>query len=170
MLPATHNIVLIGMPGAGKSTCGLLLAKETSRPFIDTDVWIQSLEGCRLQEIIDTRGLDAMRAVEERRVLELAVRGHVIATGGSVVYSERAMDHLRQEAEVIYLEVGVEALRARLGDAAERGIVRRPDQSFAELYAERRPLYERYADHTLHCDGLDHEQVVARLVAITTGS
>jgi len=169
MLPATHNIVLIGMPGAGKSTCGLLLAKQTSRPFIDTDVWIQSLEGCRLQEIIDRRGIEAMRAVEERRVLELSVRGHVVATGGSVVYSPSAMAHLRRGAVVIYLEVGIDALHARLGDAAERGIVRRPDQSFADLYAERLPLYRRYADHTVVCDGLDHEGVVAGLLAVVAG-
>jgi len=166
MVPASHNIVLIGMPGAGKSTCGVLLAKATSRPFIDTVVWIQSLEGCRLQEIIDQRGLAAMRAVEERRVLELTVRGHVVATGGSVVYSERAMAHLRRGARVIFLEVGIETLHHRLGDAAERGIIRRPDQSFAELYAERLPLYRRYADHTVACAGLDHEEVVARLVTL----
>lgn len=169
MTPPTHNIVLIGMPGAGKSTCGLLLAKQTSRPFIDTDVWIQSLEGCRLQKIIDTRGIEAMRAVEEQRVLELSVRGHVVATGGSVVYSEAAMAHLRQEAVSIFLEVGIDALHARLGDAAERGIVRRPEQSFADLYAERLPLYRRYADFTVACDGLDHEGVVARLVAVVEG-
>ena len=169
MLPPTHNIVLIGMPGAGKSTCGLLLAKATSRPFIDTDVWIQSLEGCRLQEIIDSRGIEAMRAVEERRVLELEVTGHVVATGGSVVYSERAMAHLKQGAVVVFLEVGLDVLHARLGDVAERGIVRRPDQSFADLYAERLPLYRRYADHTVVCDGLDHEGVVARLVAVVEG-
>jgi len=166
MLPPTHNSVLIGMPGAGKSTCGLLLAKQTSRPFMDTDVWIQSLEGCRLQEIIDTRGIDAMRAVEERRVLELAVRGHVVATGGSVVYSPSAMAHLQEEGVVIFLEVGIDVLHRRLGDTAERGIVRRPGQSFAELYAERLPLYRRYADHTVVCDHLDHEGVVARLVAV----
>jgi len=97
------------------------------------------------------------------------VRGHVIATGGSVVYSARAMDHLRQSALVVYLAVGIDALRERLGDAAERGIVRRPEQSFADLYAERRPLYERYADRTVACDGLDHEQVVAALLAVVEG-
>ncbi|RMF81773.1 MAG: shikimate kinase [Nitrospirae bacterium] len=169
MVRADDNIVLIGMPGAGKSTCGLLLAKVTGRPFIDTDVWIQTLEGRRLQEIIDQEGLAAMRAIEERRVLELQVSGHVVATGGSVVYSEAAMDHLRRGGVVVFLEVGLEALRARLGDAAERGIVRRPDQSFADLYAERLPLYRRYADHTVVCDGLDHEGVVARLLAVLDG-
>ena len=157
------------MPGAGKSTCGLLLAKATSRPFIDTDVWIQSLEGCRLQEIIDSRGIEAMRAVEEQRVLELEVSGHVVATGGSVVYSERAMAHLKEGAVVVFLEVGLDALHTRLGDVAERGIVRRPDQSFADLYAERLPLYRRYADQTVVCDGLDHEGVVAQLVAVVEG-
>jgi len=166
MIPPSHNIVLIGMPGAGKSTCGVLLAKATSRPFIDTDVWIQSIEGCRLQEIIDDRGIEAMRAVEERRVLELDVRGHVVATGGSVVYSEAVMAHLQQQAVVIFLEVGLNELHHRLGDTAERGIVRRPDQSFADLYAERLPLYRRYADHTVVCDGLDHRGVVAALVAV----
>jgi len=160
-----RNVVLIGMPGAGKSTCGVLLAKVTGRPFIDTDVWIQTLEGCRLQEIIDGRGLPAMRAVEEQRVLELDVRGHVVATGGSVVYSEPAMRHLKAAGEVVFLEVGVAALHARLGDAAERGIVRAPGQSFDELYAERLPLYRRYADHIVDCNGLDHEGVVEQVLA-----
>jgi shikimate kinase len=169
MTPPNRNLVLIGMPGAGKSTCGVLLAKAMGRPFIDTDVWIQSLEGCRLQEIIDGRGLAAMRAVEEQRVLELAVRGHVVATGGSVVYSPAAMRHLRAAGEVIFLEVGVALLHERLGDAAERGIVRAPGQSFAELYAERLPLYRRYADHTIACDGLDHEGVVAAVLEAVGG-
>jgi shikimate kinase len=165
MLPPDRNIVLIGMPGAGKSTCGVLLAKVTGRPFIDTDVWIQALEGCRLQEIIDGRGLAAMRAVEEQRVLQLAVHGHVVATGGSVVYSEAAMRHLKTEGVVVFLRVGVAVLHARLGDAAERGIVRAPGQSFDDLYAERLPLYLRYADHTVDCNGLDHEAVVEQVLA-----
>jgi len=164
MIPADRNVVLIGMPGAGKSTCGVLLAKVTGRPFIDTDVWIQSLEGCRLQEIIDGRGLAAMRAVEERRVLELDVRGHVVATGGSVVYSEAAMRHLKAAGAVVFLQVGVGVLHQRLGDAAERGIVRAPGQSFDDLYAERLPLYRRYADHTIDCNGLDHEGVVETII------
>jgi len=164
-----RNVVLIGMPGAGKSTCGVLLAKVTGRPFIDTDVWIQSLEGCRLQEIIDGRGLAAMRAVEEQRVLELDVRGHVVATGGSVVYSEPAMRHLKEAGEVVFLQVGVGVLHERLGDAAERGIVRAPGQSFDDLYAERLPLYRRYADHTIDCNGLDHEGVVAAMIKAVAG-
>jgi len=166
MLPPDRNVVLIGMPGAGKSTCGVLLAKGTGRPFIDTDVWIQSLEGCRLQEIIDGRGLAAMRAVEEQRVLELDVRGHVVATGGSVVYSEPAMRHLKEGGEVVFLQVGVGVLHERLGDAAERGIVRAPGQSFDDLYTERLPLYRRYADHTIDCNGLDHEAVVERVLQV----
>ncbi|MGD2063832.1 MAG: shikimate kinase [Nitrospirota bacterium] len=170
MIPPDRNLILIGMPGAGKSTCGVLLAKALSRPFIDTDVWIQSLEGCRLQEIIDGRGLVAMRAVEERRVLELDIHGHVVATGGSVVYSQAAMHHLKATGEVIFLQVGVELLHQRLGDAAERGIVRAPGQSFDELYAERLPLYRRYADHTIACNGLDHEGVVAAVLQALDGS
>jgi shikimate kinase len=166
MILPDRNVVLIGMPGAGKSTCGVLLAKVMGRPFIDTDVWIQSLEGCRLQEIIDGRGLAAMRAVEEQRVLELDVRGHVMATGGSVVYSEAAMRHLKAAGEVIFLQVALDLLHHRLGDAAERGIVRAPGQSFADLYAERLPLYRQYADHTIACNGLDHEGVVERVLAV----
>jgi len=153
------NIVLIGMPGAGKSTVGVILAKHTARDFIDTDVMIQAAEGRPLQEIVDADGCMALRRIEERVLLSLQARNHVVATGGSAVYSAPAMEHLRRDAAIVFLQVGPETLRERLSDFATRGIARRPDQTFEDLYEERLALYRKYADMTVDCDRLTHEQV-----------
>lgn len=159
-----RNIVLIGMAGVGKSTIGVLLAKALSRHFIDTDLVIQAVEGRRLQDILNADGLDAFRKVEERHVLEIDARGAVIATGGSVVYSERAMAHLKRHGIVVYLSLPEDALEARVTNFDSRGLAIAPGQTFRELFAERRPLYERYADVTVDCAGLDHEAVVGRVI------
>ena len=159
------NIVLIGMPGAGKSTVGVLLAKALSRSFIDTDVHIQAREGARLQHIIDTRGLDVFRGVEEKHILSLNCRGHVIATGGSVVYSARAMAHLRAHGVTVHMALPLAELERRVTNLDSRGVVIGPGQSFADLYEERQPLYVRYADVSVDCAGITHEQTVARIVA-----
>jgi shikimate kinase len=160
-----RNVVLIGMPGAGKSTVGVLLAKALSREFLDTDLLIQAREGRRLQAILEELGAAAFRALEERYLVELRCRGAVIATGGSAVYSAKAMAHLGTGGTLVYLELPLPHLQRRLGDAGQRGIVRAPGQTLAQLDAERRPLYERYADRTVHTLGLDHEQVVAAILA-----
>lgn len=154
------NLVLIGMPGVGKSTIGVLLAKAVSRPFIDTDLLIQTAEGARLQDIIDEKGLAAFLDIEERCILGLAWTNAVIATGGSVVYSARAMDHLKRRGVVVYLELPLDELERRVVNMGSRGIVIAPGQTFASLYAERTPLYRCYADLTVPCAGLSHEQVV----------
>ncbi len=154
------NIVLIGMPGAGKSTVGVLLAKVTFREFVDTDLVIQAAEGRRLQDIIDRSGVDAFRNLEERYVLALASENAVIATGGSVVYSERAMAHLRENSKVVFLDVPLDVLEKRLTDTATRGIVAGPGQGLQALYEERLPLYRRYADVVLDCGEQGHEAVV----------
>lgn len=165
MLAPETNVVLIGMPGAGKSTVGVLLAKALSREFLDTDVCLQGCEQRRLHEIIAAEGLDAFRAIEERHVLELACRRTVVATGGSVVYSARAMQHLKRDGVVVYLEVPLAVLRRRLGNLKARGVVMAAGQSLEDLFAERLPLYRQYADVTVSCAGLGHEAVVAAVAA-----
>lgn len=164
------NIVLIGMPGVGKSTIGVLLAKALSRSFVDTDVYLQAREKRRLQDIIDTDGLARFREIEESYLLSLTCRGHVVATGGSVVYSERAMAHLRQAGCIVYLSLPLESLLARVTNLDSRGVVMAPGQSFAQLFDERRPLYERYADLTVDCSGLNHDEAVVAIIrAINAG-
>ncbi len=158
------NIILIGMPGAGKSTVGVLLAKALSCDFVDTDILIQAAEGRRLQEIIDADGLDNFLALEERHVLALDVHGAVIATGGSVVYSDPAMTHLKQQGQVAYLKLPLPDLEARISDMDSRGVVIAPWQNLADLYHERLPLYEHFADVTIDCAGLSHGQVVQAII------
>jgi len=115
------NIVLIGMPGSGKSTVGVILAKKTSRAFVDTDVLIQTSRQQTLQEIVDTQGCAALRAIEEELLLGLSVQNHVIATGGSAVYSDRAMAHLQSDGIIVFLDADLPTLEARVGDASARG-------------------------------------------------
>lgn len=164
------NLVLIGMPGAGKSTIGVLLAKLLSYHFIDTDLVIQAAEQKRLHDIIRTAGTDAFRRIEEERICELQASDAVIATGGSVVYSDAAMQHLRQLGTIIWLRVPLAQLQQRLDDLVARGVVMAPGQSLADLLAEREPLYARYSDLTLDCGSLDHTQCVQHLADLIKGS
>lgn len=164
-----RNIVLIGMPGVGKSTIGVLLAKATSREFVDTDVLIQARGKRRLQEIIDADGMDAFCDVEERAILQLDCRRAVIATGGSAVYSPAAMEHLKESGVVVHLDLDLAALAERLTNLDTRGVVMRPGQTLEELFEERAPLYRRYADITIDCAALSHEAVVARIEKALAG-
>ena len=157
------NIVLVGMPGAGKSTVGVILAKYTGRDFVDTDVLIQLAEGRALQEILDGEGYLALRAAEERTILGLAAHRTVVATGGSAVYSAATMAHLRADGIVVFLDVPFETIRARIRDYDTRGVARRPDQTFEHLFEERDALYRRYADVMLACDGLTQEEIAVRI-------
>lgn len=157
------NIVLIGMPGAGKSTVGIILAKQTARDFVDTDVLIQISERRSLQAIVDTDGYRVLRCIEEDVLLNLDVRRHVIATGGSAAYSERGMRHLQAQGRVVFLQVDLPTLRDRIRDFDTRGIAKRPDQSFEDLFDERFRLYTRYADVTVSCAGLTQEDVCERI-------
>ena len=153
------NIVLIGMPGSGKSTVGVILAKKTWRSFVDTDVLIQTSQQRPLQRIVDTEGYCALREIEERLLLGLSLQNYVIATGGSAVYSYRAMAHLRSAGVIVFLEADLATLRARIGDFSTRGLARRADQSFAELFEERQALYRKHADIIIPCAGKTQEAV-----------
>jgi shikimate kinase len=164
MTPPRSNIVLIGMPGSGKSTVGVLLAKQTCRGFLDTDVMIQAATGRTLQHIVDRDGYLALRRIEEETLLGLTLRNHVIATGGSAVYSTAAMEHLRAGGVVVFLDCDLSTLGSRVHDVGTRGLAKRPDQTFGELFDERRPLYQRYAEITISCDGLNHEEAVTRII------
>jgi len=160
---ASNDVVLIGMPGSGKSTVGVLLAKRLSRSFVDTDVEIQTAEGCSLSELIDTRGLEEFRETEERYVFSLKGHGRVIAAGASIVHSERAMKRLARDATVVFLDAELPALERRDGDRASSAPVRRPGQSLADVFEERAPLYRRYADVVVDCRGLDQEAIASRI-------
>lgn len=157
------NIVLIGMPGCGKSTVGVLLAKAMGFDFLDTDVLLQAREGKLLQQMIDEEGIDSFLRKEEEAVLSVSCDRTVIATGGSVVYSERAMESLRRKATVVYIELPYGEVERRLSNLATRGVTLRPGQTLRDLYEERVPLYRRSADWTLHADGLSIEQTVGAL-------
>ena len=157
------NIVLIGPPGVGKSTVGVLLAKALSMPFADTDIIIQAAEGRRLQDILDSEGDDAFREIEERHILALDLENHVVATGGSVVYSPAAMAHLKAVGRIVFLNLPCETLLERIQDLDTRGVVLPSPQTFRDMYAERLPLYEKYADFIVECTGLSHQQVVDRI-------
>ena len=159
-----QNIVLIGMPGAGKSTVGVVLAKALKRPFLDTDLVIQTREDRFLQEIIDTEGMEAFLDIEANAIRALRVDGHVIATGGSVVYRKEAMNHLQAHGTLVYLAVPDEDIAERLSNIATRGVAKRLDQSLQELFAERQPLYAQYADIMLDARGLTPEEIVTCLV------
>jgi shikimate kinase len=165
MRRARDNVALIGMPGAGKSTLGVLLAKRTAREFVDTDLHIQESQGAMLQQIIERHGIDAFHRIEERCVLELDCSHCVIAPGGSVVYSEAAMQHLGRIAVRVYLDVPLSELERRLGDLDARGVTRAPGQDLAGLLAERLPLYERWADARVDCGTLPHDGVIDAIIA-----
>jgi shikimate kinase len=156
-----RNIVLVGMPGVGKSTAGVLLAKALKMPFIDTDLLIQERENRFLQEIINQDGLKRFLEIEEDVIKMLDMKGYVIATGGSAIYSGSSMKRLKAAGGmVVYLELGLEELEGRIKNMSERGIAIAPGKTLADLFEERTPLYRTCADVTIDCSGKDTEQVV----------
>jgi shikimate kinase len=165
MHASPSNIVLIGMPGSGKSTVGVLLAKRTGKAFVDTDLLIQMQTGRSLQDIVDRDGYLELRRIEETALLDLSCRDMVIATGGSAVYSDKAMEHLRKDGIVIFLKVGLETLATRVSDYETRGLAKRPDQTIDDLFEERCALYRKYADVTIDAEGIGHEAVCERIIA-----
>jgi shikimate kinase len=161
-----NNIILIGMPGVGKSTVGVILAKVLGMSFIDSDLVIQEKTGKRLKEIISEQGIDGFNAVENQVNSELLVENSVIATGGSAVYGKEAMQHFQEIGTIVYLAIDYGDLIGRLGDLDERGVVHREGQTLQDIYEERVVLYEKYADITVkEYDGnINIESTVSAIV------
>ncbi len=153
-----NNIVLIGMPGAGKSTVGVVLAKRLGYHFMDSDLLIQEREGRLLHEIIEQEGDEGFLAIENDVNRSLQLERTVIATGGSAVYGKEAMEHLGKIGTIVYLKISYEELQRRLGNLKDRGVVLREGQDLKGLYDERTPLYERYADMVIDQDGRTIEE------------
>lgn len=158
------GITLIGMPGAGKSTVGVLLSKRLALGFVDTDLLIQTREDKPLQQVLDDEGYLGLRAIEEAVMLSLDPHGLVIATGGSAVYSEAAMAHLAGASVVVWLDVPLCELRRRIRDYDTRGISRRPDQDFEDLFAERQALYSRHSTVRVDAATGSQEDVLERVI------
>jgi shikimate kinase len=158
-----RNIVLIGMPSAGKSTVGVILAKTLGMSFTDTDLVIQQSTGRLLQEIINTDGVKDFLKIEESNILSLKVRKTVIATGGSVIFSEVAIDHLKKEGIIVYLRVEFEEIIKRLDNITTRGVVLANGQNLNDMYNQRAPLYEKYADIIIDCTNKSVEEIVCIL-------
>lgn len=158
------NIVLIGMPGVGKSTIGVILAKVLGYNFIDTDILIQEKTGKLLSQIIQESGIDDFINIENNVNKELSVEKSVIATGGSVVYGKEAMEHLKSIGKIIYLKQDFERINERVSNINGRGVVLRDNQTFLDLYNERTPLYEKYADIVLDEEDLSIEDTLRKLI------
>ncbi|NLL80461.1 MAG: shikimate kinase [Clostridiales bacterium] len=158
-----RNIILVGMPGAGKSTVGVVLAKNKGYKFVDSDLVIQEQEKRLLHEIIEQEGIDGFLAIENRVNAGLELNHSVIATGGSAVYGKEAMDHLGAIGTICYLKLSYEAIRDRLGDLNERGVTVREGQTLMDLYEERIPLYEKYADLIIDCENKSIREIVSEI-------
>ncbi len=158
-----NNIVLIGMPGAGKSTIGVVLAKRMGYRFVDSDLVIQEKYGKLLHELIAENGVEGFWKIENDVNAGLETDRSVIATGGSAVYGEAAMEHLRGIATMVYLQLPYEEIAERLGDLNERGVTLKPGQDLQALYEERVPLYEKYAHITVSCQGKMLKDIVIEI-------
>lgn len=160
------NITLIGMPASGKSTVGVLLAKRLGYSFVDVDIVIQEKTGKLLKEIIAESGTEGFLAVEERINSELAVKRSIIAPGGSVIYGQKAMEHLKEISTIVYLKLSYQAVKRRLGDLTDRGVALKDGMTLRDLYNERVPLYEKYAEITVDESGKTPGETVDELRAI----
>lgn len=158
------NLILIGMPGSGKSTVGNVLAKLIGYRFLDTDLIIQNMEGKVLQDIIDEDGLPVFMTAEEKALCAVYCDDTVIATGGSAIYSPRGMRHLKQLGKIVYLRTDIEELKRRLANFSNRGVAGAKEKTLEELFEERRPLYEQYADYIIDCDGTEVAENALKIV------
>lgn len=163
------NITMIGMPSSGKSTIGVLLAKRLGFSFVDVDIVIQEKEGRLLKEIISDEGMDGFLEVENRINAELDVQLSVIAPGGSVIYGEEAMRHLKEISEVVYLKMSYEEMERRIGNVVDRGVALKPGFTLRDLYNERVPLYEKYADIVIDEAGKSPGETVDELRRVIEG-
>lgn len=160
-----QNIILVGMPSCGKSTVGVVLAKTMNKGFVDTDILIQQREKKTLQEIINQQGNDYFHQVEESVLLDFDGEDYVIATGGSAIYFDRAMEKFKEKGQIIYLQVSLDTVLERLSNIKTRGVTLEKGQTLADLYEQRIPLYEKHADLTITSDGCTVEEVVEQIVA-----
>ena len=161
-----NNITLIGMPGVGKSTLGVVLAKVLGYQFIDADLLIQKEEKRKLSVIIEQEGPEEFKKIENRINASIEAENTVIATGGSVVYCEEAMEHLKSIGKVVYLKLSLKPLSRRLGNLKGRGVLLKEGQTLRDLYRERIPLYEKYADITVDEEGKNLEECLQALLAL----
>lgn len=158
------NIVLIGMPACGKSSVGVILAKTAAMSFVDTDLLIQQEEGKKLQFIIDNQGMDVFLGIEERVLSSVEAENSVISTGGSAVYSEKAMNHLKENGIVVYLKLPLSEIERRLSNIRTRGIAMKPGETLEDLFNYRVPFYEKYADITINAEGLTIEDTIEEIL------
>ena len=165
-----ENIILIGMPGSGKSTCGVLVAKALLKNFFDTDLLFQGLEEKKLQDIIDDDGIEYFLSAEERAILSLDINATVVATGGSVVYSDKSMEHLKKSGKVIYLHLSYDTMVDRIKNITTRGVVVKEGDSLEDMYNERLPMYQKWADVVINCDNNTVEQTVEKIVKASSGN
>lgn len=161
-----NNIILIGMPGVGKSTLGVILAKMLGYKFLDADILIQEEEGRLLKEIIETEGVDGFLQIENRVNKNINTKKAIIATGGSAIYCKEAMENYKKTATIVYLELDYKTLDKRLSDIKGRGVVLRDGQTLKDIYEERKVLYEKYADITVCESGLNIERTIEKIVEI----
>ena len=160
-----NNIVLIGMPGVGKSTLGVVLAKELGFEFVDADLLIQKREKSLLKDIIASKGVEGFMAIENEVNASITAERTVIATGGSVIYGKEAMEHLKSIGTIVYLKLSYDVLSTRLGSLRGRGVVLKDGQDLEGLYNERTPLYEKYADVIVDEEGRDLEATLTEVLA-----
>lgn len=165
----TSNITLIGMPGAGKSTLGVVLAKVLGYEFLDSDLLIQKQEKRKLHRIIEEEGYEGFRQIENRVNASIETEETVIATGGSVIYCQEAMEHLKSISTVVYLKIPLEELSKRLGNLKGRGVLLKEGQTLKSLYRERSPLYEQYADVIAEEEGKNLEESLQEVLYMLQG-
>ena len=160
------TFTLIGMPGCGKSCMGKALAAKLKMKFIDGDRLIEEREGKKLYEIINDVGMDGFKKIEEETLASINEDNAIIAPGGSAVYYDRAMQHFKKIGKVVYLYVGYELIKERLGDYSKRGVVLKEGQTLLDLYEERKKLFKKYADIVLNCNGKDYSEFQAAAVEV----